>query len=234
MPGDLARDAAELLPAGETSPGRPLHRLTELAAARFPGCAGATATLWEPDEVAATTATHPELASLAEQQFAAGDGPIIAALRTGGPSVTDDTLREERWPDWAAAALAAGVRSSVTIFHAYDSLSVTLSLYGVRTRAFDPQKLPLASLLAAVGTAAVATGEDAADMRRTTAQLEQAVQSRAVVDQARGVLMQGLGCDPDEAFEQLRHISQTEHVKLAEVARRVVDTHAREHPAGRR
>ena len=229
---DLGRDSAELFTSTEGSSARQLHRLTELAAARITGCAGATASLWDLDAVAATTASHPELAALAEQQFAIGEGPILAALRSGEPSVTADTLYESRWPEFAAAALAAGVRSSTTIAHEYDSLTLTLSLYGARPQAFDPDQLPLVSLLAAFGIATVAGATEYSRARRTAAQLEEAIQSRAVVDQAKGVLMQALGCDPDDAFERLRRVSQTEHVKLTEVASKVIEARGLHQPTG--
>lgn len=226
MTDELARSAAELFTCTDNSPFRALHQLTQMVAQQVPGCCGATATLWEPDEVVATAATHPDLAALAEHQFTIGDGPVIAALRSGEPSVTPDTLREDRWPDFSAAALAAGVRSSTTIVHEYDSRSLTLSLYGVRPDALDPEQLPLASLLAAFGAATMAGAAEYANAQRTAAQLQEAISSRAVVDQARGILMQLLGCDGDEAFERLRRISQTQHVKLTEVARRVIATRA--------
>lgn len=226
MADDLARDAAPLFTVSDGSPVRALYQLAELVAARVRGCCGATATLWELDEVAATAASHPELAALAEQQFTAGDGPIIAALRTGEPAVTADTLHEPRWPQWAAAALAAGVRSSTTLMHEYGPLNLTLSLYGVRPEAFDPDQLPLVSLLAAFGTTAVASAAEQRSARRSAAQLEEAIRSRAVVDQAKGILMQLTGCEASEAFERLRRISQTQHVKLTEVARQVIETRA--------
>jgi len=226
MTDELARDAAELFTRTDGSPSGALHRLTELVARRVPGCSGATATLWEPYEVVATAASHPDLATLAEQQFAAGDGPVIAALRSGEPSVTADTLHEDRWPDFSAAALAAGVRSSTTIVHEYDSMSLTVSLYGVRPNALEVGQLPLASLLAAFGAATMAGAAEYVSAQRTAAQLQEAIRSRAVVDQAKGILMQLLGCDGDQAFERLRHISQTQHVKLTEVARQVIETRA--------
>jgi ANTAR domain len=226
MTDELARDAAELFTSTDGSAGRSLHRLTELVARSVPGCCGATATLWDPDEVVATTASHPDLAALAERQFAIGDGPIIAALRSGEPAVIPDTLHEDRWPGFSAAALAAGVRSTTTIVHQYDSISLTLSLYGVRANALDPQQLPLASLLAAFGAATMAGAAEYVSAQRTAAQLQEAIRSRAVVDQAKGILMQLLGCDGDQAFERLRRISQTQHVKLTEVARQVIETRA--------
>lgn len=223
MADELARQAAELFTITDASPVCLLHRLTELITEQVPGCSGATATLWAPGEVVATAASHPELAVLAERQFAAGDGPIVSALRSGEPSVVADTLCEDRWAGFGTAALAAGVRSALTVADDLGAHTVTISLYGVRPNAFDPGRLPLASLLAAFGVAVMAGAEEYGGTRRTAAQLEEAIRSRAVVDQAKGVLMQALSCDPDQAFDRLRRISQTEHVKLTEVAARVVD-----------
>lgn len=226
MADDLAQAAAALHTFTSDFPARALHRLTELVAGRVRGCAGATASLWELDDVAEMAASHPDLAALAERQFAIGDGPIIAALRTGQPCVTADTLHEERWPDFAVSALASGVRSAVTVVHGLRSMSLTLSLYGVRP-VLDLDQLPQVSLLAAFGSALVAGAAEYGKVRRTAAQLEEAVQSRAVVDQAKGVLMQALGCDPDEAFDRLRRTSQSQHIKLTEVAAEVVRSRTR-------
>ncbi len=223
---DQAHDTADFFSLTDDSPVRALHRLTDLALQRVPGCSGATATLWEPGDVMAMAATHPDTAVLAERQFSNGDGPIIDALRSGEPSVTPDTLHEQRWPDFARAALASGVRSSTTTVHGYGSNSLTLSLYGVRPRALDRSDLHLASLLATFGAVSMADAAEYVTAQRTAAQLQEAISSRAVVDQAKGILMQLLGCAGDQAFERLRHISQTQHVKLTEVARQVVQTRA--------
>jgi ANTAR domain len=226
MTDELARDAAELFACTEDSPVRPLHQLIQLVARTVPGCSGATATLWEVDEVVATAATHPDLAALPEGQFARGHGPVIDALRSGEPSVIPDTLHGDRWLEFNAASLAAGVRSSTTIAHQYGSMSLTLSLYGVRPNAFEPDQLPLATLLAAFGAATMAGAAEHVSVQRNAAQLREAIGSRTVVDQAKGILMQLLGCDGDEAFARLRRISQTQHVKLTDVARQVIETRA--------
>nr|WP_272917997.1 ANTAR domain-containing protein [Actinomadura rayongensis] len=60
------------------------------------------------------------------------------------------------------------------------------------------------------------------DVHRTAVQLQEAVESRAIVDQAKGILMHALGCDADEAFVEMRRISQTRHVKLTALAQRIV------------
>ena len=99
-----------------------------------------------------------------------------------------------------------------------------LTLYGVRPRSLHPERLPLASLLAAFGAASVAGAARYTDAQRTASQLQDAVAARAVVDQARGILMHALGCHADDAFDRMRRISQTHHIKLTQVARRIINT----------
>ena len=169
-------------------------------------------------------ASHPDLAALTSLQIETGSGPTLDAVRTGEPRGCADTLAEDRWPEFAAAALSRGVRCCVSLVHEFSGMAVTLTLYGVRPRSLDPEQLPLASLLAAFGAASVANASRFGDVQRTASQLQEAVQARAVVDQAMGILMHALGCHADDAFDTMRRVSQTQHIKLTEVARRVIET----------
>jgi AmiR/NasT family two-component response regulator len=83
----------------------------------------------------------------------------------------------------------------------------------------------------AYGGALVGAVSDYDDSRRVAAQLRDAADSRAVVDQAKGILMHALGCTADEALERMREVSQRSNLRATEVARRVIDAYAR--PGGR-
>ncbi len=136
---DLPREAAELLHSASellSSPRPPapetLGQLVRLAASEVPGCSGASATLWQDGEPASFAASHPDLAELATIERSAGCGPVTEALAAGRMVCTQDTLHEDRWPAYAAAALSRGVRSSVTLVHQSGPVVVTLSLFGAR------------------------------------------------------------------------------------------------------
>ncbi len=221
---ELAREAAELFAAADPSGTKSIRQLAELAARRVQACSGATATLWRDDEAVTMAASHPDLAALTTLQIETRRGPTVDAVRTGEPMRCADTLAEDRWPGFAAAALSRGVRCCVSLVHEFSGMAVTLTLYSVRARSLDPEQLPLASLLAAFGVASVANAARYGDAQRTASQLQEAVEARAVVDQAKGILMHALGCDADEAFDRMRRVSQTRHVKLTGVARRVIET----------
>jgi GAF domain-containing protein len=202
-----------------------LGRLTELAARAVPGCAGATTMRWsptDPPEVIATAASHPDLGELVENQRAGREGPSFTAMRDREPVSCEDTLVETRWPDYVDAALRRGVRCFAITLYESDEVLLSLGLFGVLPRSLDPRRLSVAALLVAQSGAAVTNTREYDDAHRTAMQLRQAVEARAVVDQAKGILIHAMGCDAETAFAELRRISQTRHVKLTAIARRIV------------
>jgi len=221
---DLARGAADLLSVGNAAPMRSLNQLTELAVREVNGCCGATAMLWRDKELVGLTSTHPDLADLAEYQLRAGAGPSIQALRERQPVAVQDTLRDPRWTDWMTEALCRGVRSQLALVHEIPPLTVVLSIASVRAGAFESEQAPFAETLAAFGGAVLANASAYGDAQREAVQLRNAVESRAVVDQAKGILMHALGCSAAEALERMRRISQTQHVKVTDVARNILET----------
>jgi hypothetical protein len=231
--GDLTKAAEELSRLQGSSPHKCVRRLVELVAQTVPGCAGATSTVWTCEELAYLAASHPDLAVLIDRQLARGSGPVLDAVRSGSPVASTDLLAElkardgeERWPGYAEDALRAGVRCSATLVYRFDGLLVTLTLYGTKPNALDSAMFQ-ASLLAAVGGISVANASRYDRSRRAASQLQEAVSARAAVDQAKGLLMNARGCHADEAFARLRQLSQTHHVKVTEIARRLIEQHSR-------
>lgn len=222
---ELAVEIARLGMVRESSEAGTLRRVTDLAPRAVAGCAGATAVRWttgddpKPQLVAAS---HPDLADIVDWQLSRGQGPIIDAVRDRTPVTCEDTLGETRWQGFSSAMLRHGIRCFAVTLADRDQVLVTLSLYGVLPGALNPGQLAVAALLVAQGSAAVSNTRQYGDVHRTAVQLQEAVEARAVVDQAKGILMHALGCDADEAFAELRRISQTRHVKLTAIAQRIV------------
>jgi GAF domain-containing protein len=223
---DLARDAADLLSVGNSGPMRSLSRLADLAVREVAGCCGATAMLWRDRELVGLTSTHPDLAELAECQLRAGYGPSIQALRERQPVAVRDTLRDTRWPDYMTEALCRGVRSTLALVHEFPPMTVVLSIASVRKAAFESEQVPFAETLAAFGGAVLANASAYGDAQREAVQLRNAVESRAVVDQAKGILMHALGCSAADALARMRRVSQTQHVKVTDVAKEIVQNGA--------
>jgi AmiR/NasT family two-component response regulator len=98
-----------------------------------------------------------------------------------------------------------------------------LNFYARDADAFSDESLDLAQTFAAHAAVAVAN----AHLYETTAalaeQMTQAMATRAVIEQAKGIIMRDRGCSPDEAFDALVRLSQETHLKLRDIARRLVD-----------
>ncbi len=240
---DLADRAAALLSLAAATEERSLSQLTALAASQVAGFAAANVTVWRNGELTSQAASHPELSRLVAVQVAAGRGPLLDVVAGEDPATAGaggmngsgaargtvvsctDTLTETRWPEFSAAALRMGVRSSVSLSYRGQAV-VTLTLAGLRPRALDSDQVQLAELLVAYGGAIVGAVADYGDSRRVADQLQDAADSRAIVDQAKGILMHALGCSADEALERMREVSQRSNIRATEVARRVIDAHS--------
>jgi ANTAR domain len=218
----LGHEAAELLSLTNGGEAKSLNRLAELAAWQVPACAGVHAVVWRDGEVIAAAATHPDLAELADLQLSTGRGPLFAAVAEGTAVSCPDMLDETRWPEYAEAALRSGVRCSVHLVRELPHGALVLSLFGMRPGVLDAESDPMAETLAAFGGAMLANATAYGQAQRTASQLKDAVVTRPVVDQAKGILMHALGCDADEALRRLRQESQRRHVKVTEVAAEIV------------
>jgi hypothetical protein len=222
---DLGHEATDLvsLAYGEA---RSLSKLAELAVRQVPGCAAAHVTIWRGGELAAVAASHPDPAELIDLEARTGPGPLAAAVHDGRAVSCPDALDEERWPWWAAEALRRGLRSSIHLVRQSPPTTLVLALFGVRPGALDADGVPMAEMLARFGSTVFANSLAYGQAQRTATQLKDSVAARAVTDQAKGILMHALGCDADEALRYLRRESQRRHVKVTEVAARVIATYA--------
>ena len=222
---DLGHEATELvsLSNGEA---KSLNKLAEMAVRQVPGCAAAHATLWRNGELAVMAATHPDPAELVDLEITTGPGPLALAVREGKPVSCQDAVTEDRWPAWTEEALRRGLRSSVHLVRQFPPTTLVLALFGVRPGVLDTDAAPMAEMLAGFGSTVFANTLAYGEAQRTATQLMDSVAARAVTDQAKGILMHALSCDADQALRYLRRESQRRHVKVTEVAARIIETHA--------
>jgi len=221
---DLAREVIGLIPAAETSAPRSLNQLVAQAARQVPGCSGAAAVFWQGGEPVAVAASHPSLPELIDVQVRCGSGPLLDALGSGDPAGCADVLEDCRWPEFASTALRQGVRCSLSLAHPAGGAVVCLSMFGARRRTLGPDSVTVAERLLAFGGAAVGVASEYGDARRTARQLRDAAESRAVVDQAKGVLMHALGCTAADALQRMRQVSQAQNMKVTDVATRIIES----------
>jgi transcriptional regulator with GAF, ATPase, and Fis domain len=174
-----------------------------------------------PRTVAYTQTTVPEVD---ETQFEVDAGPCLDAARQTRTNQIEDTATDDRWPEFCAAAAAAGVRSTLSApILVGDRGAGALNIYFREPGSRDSVSIRTAELLARQ-TAIVSAYYDKAGLAH---HLERAMQSRATIEQAKGVIMATAGCVPDVAFDILRQQSQTENRKINEIAAEIVNRQSR-------
>ncbi|CAL9652488.1 hypothetical protein SUDANB108_06686 [Streptomyces sp. enrichment culture] len=165
----------------------------------------------------------PPAPKLDEKQYGQDDGPCLQSARTGEEVLVGDMLTESRWGDYPAYAAACGIRSSVSLPIAARTHTVgALNIYGGPAHAFDDADLGALRSLAAQATGAIALAQRIADAEAFAEQMQQAMRSRGVIDQAMGVVMGQRGCTADEAFAILRSASQHRNIKLRDLCTELI------------
>lgn len=156
-------------------------------------------------------------------QYAVGDGPCLDAFRNRRENHVDLSVAHERWPVFVTAAEKDDVQSLLAVpLLSGNQCFGALNLYGYRHRAFDLSEATMARLAASRVADAVASVVQLVGARELAAQLETAMAGRAVIEQAKGVIMGREGVDEDTAFELLRRQSQDTNVKVRTIAARLV------------
>jgi GAF domain-containing protein len=204
-----------------------LQTIAELAKSVMPGEPEASVTVLLRDEPSTVASTGRLALDLDETQYDRGQGPCLHAARTGELTEISDTRTDSRWRDYSPRAAEAGNLSSLSVPLAVDKdeqVSGALNLYAREPDAFDEDSRSAAQAFGAY--AAVATGNLYAyqSVRSMADNLQIALQSRAVIDQAKGILMERLRLTPDQAFQLLAQASMGANLKVRDVAEQLVHT----------
>ena len=162
-------------------------------------------------------------AQVDEVQYGHGDGPCLETLRTGQVTVVTDLAEEYRWGSYPAHAMGHRVRSSLSLPLAINGHTRgAFNLYAAKPGAFGPDQRHRAQIFASQASAALTVVVRQAEQTQLTAQLREALATRAVIDQALGILMAREHTDYDGAFALLRETSQHQNRKLRDVAHEIV------------
>jgi GAF domain-containing protein len=189
------------------------------------GADGATLTVGHDGGYSTVRTSDSRLVHIDEAQYESRAGPCIQASRQDEPVVVEEFDDDSRWQPVAELARELGVHSSLSVGVRADhdrNLAASLNFYSRTPRHFGEERINTGRAFAEqLGTAL-----SGAEMHRATARLaaemSKALQSRAVIDQAKGMIMRERGCDADQAFDVLRSLSQNRNVRLAEIAAELV------------
>ncbi len=207
-----------------------LDKIAELAKRTIPGASEVSVTLLRGDK-AHTAAFTGELAlNLDEVQYKRGYGPCLDASASTASLSVPDTGSDQRWPDWANAARQAGALSSLSIgLPVHEKVTGALNIYATETHAFDDDAIALAQTFAGFAAVGLANAHLYETQATLAGHLQKAMENRAVIEQAKGIIMGDRRCTPEEAFAILTKVSQDANRKLRDVATALV-TKAAEPP----
>jgi GAF domain-containing protein len=200
-----------------------LQRVAELAQRAVPGAAEVSVTLVS-DKNATTAAFSGQVAAeLDETQYDAGRGPCMEAATAGETVEVPDFEEESRWPELTAAALKRGLRGSLsTPIPVQVQLQGAVNMYSAEPHAFDDDARDMAKTFASYAAVAIANMHLYENTRALAENLQKAMEYRAVIEQAKGILMSQRRISAAEAFDLLSAASQRSNRKLRDIAAAIV------------
>jgi GAF domain-containing protein len=153
------------------------------------------------------------------------EGPCLECFRTGVPVIsTDLSLETERWPRFVVAAGRSGFGAVQTLpMRLRDDVVGALNLFRTAPGPFDPAATPLAQALADVATISLPQQRSAHRSTVLNEQLQNALNSRVLIEQAKGKLAERQGVDMERAFTALRGYARAHNRRLSDVARAFID-----------
>lgn len=209
-----------------------LRRICGAVSDYFPGAdaVGITAALGE--RFLTASFTDSRTLRIDADQYALDDGPCIDAYRNRRTHHLTVADAEQRWPRFAASCRRDGVQGFIALpLITAGRCMGALNLYAFNSGGLRDVDMGLLEIAASRAADMLAVSVDLVGNRQLVTQLEEAIASRAVIEQAKGVLMALHGLEDQEAFEMLRRESQRTNVKLREVARNLLEQARASSPA---
>jgi GAF domain-containing protein len=196
-----------------------LQQLARLAAAVLPGEISCGVTMRRDHRPLTVANSDARASQVDEIQYHHGNGPCLTSLETGQTILIDDLATDDRWHDYQMPALAHGIRSSLSLpLRAEQKVIGALNLYAIRAGAFGHGEQTAAARFADEASRALTLALRQSERAEMSDNLQHALASRAVIDQALGIIMGQNRCTADEAFDVLRAASQNRNIKIRDVA----------------
>ena len=224
---DAGREALRRFLAGEDDLVAMHTKVAMIATETVPACDMASITVLRAGRPTTPAFTAKTALLLDETQYELGDGPCLAAIRHRGLEHVN-TTSDDRWPAFVSAASDHGVLATMSVPLGNDEAVMgSLNLYSETQAEYDVGARDVACGFADQLGVAVATATLYMESYELSRQLQQAMESRAVIEQAKGILMAAQRCTPDAAFTILVRASQNQNRKLRAIASEIVDRYTR-------
>ncbi len=200
-----------------------LVHVAAYAVRAIPGAEGAGLTLLEADRPQTVVATADFVRRVDDIQYGLGEGPCVSAVAERQTVSSGNLGGEPQWPRFGPRVGRLGVHSALSLpLMISDRVLGALNVYARPKDTFDAHAIALGQAFAGPAAVSVSNAQMLAQAERLIVQLQEALTSRAEIDQALGVLMSRSGLSAGEAFDRLRSMSQARSKKLSEVARELL------------
>jgi transcriptional regulator with GAF, ATPase, and Fis domain len=210
-----------------------LHMLTDRSVALLSASA-AGVMLADPRGELRLAASSNEAVGLLELfQLQNDQGPCLDCFRTGQPVTAADLAgpAAQRWPRFATAATEKGFRRVEALpMRLRDQVIGALNLFRADPGPFDPTELRIGQALADVATIGLLQERNVRRSENIAEQLQRALNSRVVIEQAKGKLAERLTIDMDQAFGLLRDYARNSNQRLTDVAANFVESASADFP----
>ena len=202
-----------------------LELCVSLTSRTLPDATGVSVTLIREGRFETAVYSDEKTKRVDEWQYATGEGPCLTATKDGTHQVVHDLAADARWRSFATMAVSEGISCVLAVpFVPTGEPIGTLNIYAEKIGAFDDDDLEVASLFAQQAAIVIANSVAYSSAQLTNGHLRAALESRELIGQAKGILMEREKCSADEAFGILRGVSQRTNRKLRDVAQDVVDS----------
>lgn len=179
-----------------------------------------------PDGALRVMAASSETMRLLELfELQTDEGPCLDCFRTGRPAVNQSlTDVDGPWPRFAREVMAAGFSSAHALpMRLRGTVIGALNLFNVEARQMRQADIDAGQALADIATIAILQHRAAREAQVINAQLSNALNTRIVIEQAKGMLAEREGLDVERSFLVLRNHARNHNLRLADVARAVID-----------
>ena len=206
-----------------------LHDVAQFAVQAIPGVDGAGVTMAESStgtvQIQAWAVTADFVREIDTVQYhQLREGPCITCMHSRRPAISGSLGSDARWPRFGGRVARMGVHSALSMpLLVGNQVIGAINAYAHSRDAFSEHAVQLAMQFAGPAAVSVCNARLLSDARERTERLQQALVSRTVIDQAIGIIRARTGVGAEEAFDRLIRISQSENVKLRDVAERLVE-----------
>jgi GAF domain-containing protein len=202
----------------QSDPPHTLERMVEITPEFFDSCDYVGISLVERDRIRTPAASSEKLRELDELQYEIGEGPCREAIRSHATIIVEDLHADARWPAWGRLmSEELGIRSSLSfrLFTRSDDTWGALNVYSRTPNSFTEEDVLHGQTIAAMCAVVLARSINDEHLAR-------ALETRTVIGQATGMIMERYGLDEQTAFNVLRRLSSQDNRKLNDLAQQVV------------